>query len=861
MTETTVSDAVVFPQDQGTGVTSGNEDFNSAGYFGTLTRNIDGEHVGNGLAFSNVDTTNDTFDLTSGYVFVKQSAVDVQSGANATHDTTLPNDIVTVVTLPSDVTGLSLDSDSVNDVYLYFASSAQDNVKVRYGSSVSQPPGPSVHLGTIDTSDGSTARASDYASPELTDITFPELGGATFSGHDHSESDLTAVSNGGLANDSVTVAGNSVSLGGSTSVTHSDISNISSDDHHSQIQFSDSGTAVLTQPTDVNFDSSLDVTDDGDGTITVDANTSSSYTDEDAQDAVGTILSSQFTYDDSSPAITLNPHESTADAHHSRIQVSDSGAAVLTQPTDVNFASDLNVTDDGDGTVTIDASTSGSYSDEDAQDAVGGILSSQFTYDDANDTIDISSDGIKTNELDLSISPTWTGTHDFSASPAINLSSSGAIQDDGTNALTFDGSQNVTVPNGGLSLTGTSGHVTVGDTYDSAFIDGLGFRTVSEGVDAASNYVEQYVDASSVPAVMSLRKARGTVSSPTAVQDGDRAGRYAFAAYDGSNFDAIGRIEAYIDGSVSTDQTPSMVEIQTDSGGSGLKKGLEIDSSQDITLPNGSLTVSDASLGIGVGVDGGSLSPGTVFRTERNGASHISIATFQTNYQEIAFRVDRAEGTKTSPSLVTEDTLLGSYEFRGYDGADYATGAEVRALADGTTGENDMPSRLELRTAPGGGIGTDLGLEINSNQNVIIPSGGLKIVGDEENSVIVMDEYTDSVGSTARLMKTARGSKSKPSNVQSGDSIDLLNSKGWINGDFRDGYAMRCVVNDVDSTNNNLATTLNIKVPRGDGGLWSVMEFRGGERPDAVFTGGGSLRDDNDNRYMREARAQELAKR
>jgi hypothetical protein len=44
----------------------------------------------------------------------------------------------------------------------------------------------------------------------------------------------------------------------------------------------------------------------------------------------------------------------TADDHHPRIQVSDSGAAVLTQPTDVNLASSLDVTDDGDGTITVD---------------------------------------------------------------------------------------------------------------------------------------------------------------------------------------------------------------------------------------------------------------------------------------------------------------------------------------------------------------------------------------------------------------------------------------------------------------------------------------------------------------------------
>lgn len=74
-----------------------------------------------------------------------------------------------------------------------------------------------------------------------------------------------------LENTSVTVAGNGVALGNSTTVAHADLSNIGAENHHPRIQVSDSATAVMTQPTDVDFDTNLSVTDDGDGTITVDA--------------------------------------------------------------------------------------------------------------------------------------------------------------------------------------------------------------------------------------------------------------------------------------------------------------------------------------------------------------------------------------------------------------------------------------------------------------------------------------------------------------------------------------------------------------------------------------------------------------
>jgi len=59
--------------------------------------------------------------------------------------------------------------------------------------------------------------------------------------------------------------------------------------------------------------------------------------------------------------------------------VSDDGSQVLAQPDDVNYANALSATDDGDGTVTVD----------------------------------VESNSIQTSELDLSISPTWTGTHTF----------------------------------------------------------------------------------------------------------------------------------------------------------------------------------------------------------------------------------------------------------------------------------------------------------------------------------------------------------------------------------------------------------------------------------------------------------------
>lgn len=124
--------------------------------------------------------------------------------------------------------------------------------------------------------------------------------------------------------------------------------------------YSDDGVEVVPKATDVNFGPNLGVSDDGDGTITI-SQSGSNYTDEDAQDAVGTILSAAFTYDDTGNAITLGPHVGTADAHHTR------------------------------------------FSDEEAQDAVGTILGTQFTYDDVTPGITLnqgSGSGLDADLLD-----------------------------------------------------------------------------------------------------------------------------------------------------------------------------------------------------------------------------------------------------------------------------------------------------------------------------------------------------------------------------------------------------------------------------------------------------------------------------
>lgn len=163
MTDTSVSDAVVFPQDDGTGVTDDSEDFNSAAYFGLIARNVNGEYVANGLGFANIDTTNEQVDITAGHAFITDPGNQVQSGSQRTYDTSLPggSDMVYAVVLPTNVVDLNLDTDATNEIWLAVDPASNDGVYLRHGSGLNAPGDPSVKLGTVNTSDGSTTRPNE----------------------------------------------------------------------------------------------------------------------------------------------------------------------------------------------------------------------------------------------------------------------------------------------------------------------------------------------------------------------------------------------------------------------------------------------------------------------------------------------------------------------------------------------------------------------------------------------------------------------------------------------------------------------------------------------------------------------------
>ena len=116
---------------------------------------------------------------------------------------------------------------------------------------------------------------------------------------------------------SVTVAGNSVSLGGSTSIAHADISSIGASDHHAK------------------------------------------YTDEEAQDAVGNNVGDGLSYDDANATVEMNVVATGNVSLSSGAATVDTG---ISESTTATFQVAIGpTTDDAEITASIQANSGGNY--------------------------------------------------------------------------------------------------------------------------------------------------------------------------------------------------------------------------------------------------------------------------------------------------------------------------------------------------------------------------------------------------------------------------------------------------------------------------------------------------------------------
>lgn len=268
MTETTITDAIVWPEDEGTGapVAEDEGDWASAAYHASMARARGATgyvDAGVGLSYNPSDTT---MDIGAGLVFIRYTGSSTVQLTSSSYDEPWDEELVFMVSVPA-VSNLSLDADAVNEIYIAADPTGGDSARYRYGSSVTEPTDPHVKIGEIDTAAETTTELARRPVGEFASVETAELRGVeSLTGPISSDTAITGFEGSYLfinASGSLSVAGTSM-----------------------MTDVLDDGTETVSNTTILNFGSNLSVTDPGDGSATIDAidsTTSSDIVHDDTQ--------------------------------------------------------------------------------------------------------------------------------------------------------------------------------------------------------------------------------------------------------------------------------------------------------------------------------------------------------------------------------------------------------------------------------------------------------------------------------------------------------------------------------------------------------------------------------------------------
>ena len=101
-------------------------------------------------------------------------------------------------------------------------------------------------------------------------------------------------------------------------------------------------------------------------------------------------------------------------------------------------------------------------------------------------------------------------------------------------------------------------------------------------------------------------------------------------------------------------------------------------------------------------------------------ASAISTACYSTGVTPSVV-LQRSRGSLGAQGLVSSGDVLGSVSFEGSDGSNFLIGAKIDAIADTTTGTNDLPTRLSFFTTANGASSPTERMRISNTGGVRLP--------------------------------------------------------------------------------------------------------------------------------------------
>jgi hypothetical protein len=184
-----------------------------------------------------------------------------------------------------------------------------------------------------------------------------------------------------------------------------------------------------------------------------------------------------------------------------------------------------------------------------------------------------------------------------------------------------------------------------------------------------------------------LRKARGTLSAPSAVVNGDSLGSLYAYGYDGSGWTGGARVRFVADGNVSIGIVPTTIQFFTGTNTNGIER----------------MRVSSAG-NVGIGTTA-PASPLHVFK-DWNGYSPANIlAGFDAYDDQSRLVLRRANGNAGAETQVVTNDIVGALQFRGWQsGGSFApaASASISAIAGENFTGTGFGGWLMLNTTPVG---------------------------------------------------------------------------------------------------------------------------------------------------------------
>lgn len=301
-------------------------------------------------------------------------------------------------------------------------------------------------------------------------------------------------------------------------------------------------------------------------------------------------------------------------------------------------------------------------------------------------------------------------------------------------------------------------------------------------------------------------RARGTVASPTIVNNGDYIGGVLFGGYDGSAYRDNAAMYGIVGGAPGASDMPGALAFATAADGT-------------VTLTERMRI--DAAGNVGIGTSPGS---GIRFHVASDGNNWIRS---QSAAGIPLINCNRSGGTTASPTAVAATDELGRFDVRGYNNGDFRQAAQITVGCSTTPGASDtaIAASIGFLTSPGGTTAPALRMTIDKDGYVGI--GTTSTLGNSTlnvNAGIVA--RTPAASGTTPYLQTYNGNA----------STDL---KTWRMGGNSSGSLVVETVNDAYSAATSRLTLTNAGVMTVAGQIESSST--GFKFPDATTQTTGAL--------------------